>query len=327
MSCRICGCPQVLKAGEVEYYSGYSAAIYDCPDCHCRSTQHYDVVYDALHSNANSCYGLQIEFARKSKEFFDQKDRAGLRRELCSSSKYKFIIESIDHYPKTARILEVGCSRGYLTSYFLLAGYEIVGSDVSVSALDSARADFGPFFFQASSPVIAERSPYDIIYHIGTIGCVSNPVELTRSLLKMLRPGGKLLFNAPNANACWLKGQLWIDFAPPPDVVTLYTPGFWTRFFSDEAYVSEEIEDCPPDYSLVIGLRKSLRSWRRPRRGSIDDSLTRYKYGPVESSGPVDKLWAFVERSALRVISRLGVISLVPGQPAPFGLFVALTKK
>jgi SAM-dependent methyltransferase len=253
-----------MNIGEVEYYSGYRFAIYDCAGCRCRFTEHLDAIYEALHSNASSCYGLQLEMARTSKELFDDQDIVGLKRQLCVNPKYKFIIESIDDYPKTARILELGCSRGYLTSYFIAAGYDIIGADVSASVIDSAKADFGPYFFEATSPAIADRSPYDVIYHIGTIGCVADPIGLTCSLLRMLKPGGKLLFNAPNVNACWLKGQLWLDFAPPPDVVTLYMPGFWSRFFSIEAYVFEEIENCPPEYSLHVGLRKLIRRWRPP---------------------------------------------------------------
>jgi 2-polyprenyl-3-methyl-5-hydroxy-6-metoxy-1,4-benzoquinol methylase len=325
--CRICGSARVAAVGEVEYYFGYKFEVYDCEDCFCRFTQHLSSVYESLHANARSCYGLQLEMARKSKKLFDQRDLAGLKEELCCSSKNKFVIESIDPYPRSARLLEVGCSRGYLTSYFILSGFDVVGTDVSALVLDAAVADFGPFFFNANSRDIADRSPYDVIFHIGTIGCVSDPVAMTRSLLGMLKPGGRLLFNAPNALACWLRGQLWIDFAPPPDVVTLYTPGFWARFFSDEAYVTEEVEDCPADYSLLIWLRKFTQAWRTPRVGSLSDSLEYYKHGPTPLSSPFTRMRSIVERGALRLSSGVGITSLVPRQPAPYGLFVTLTKK
>jgi SAM-dependent methyltransferase len=268
-----------------------------------------------------------LELARKAKRFFDEGDLAGLRQELCSSSKNRFVIESVDGHRRAVRLLEIGCSRGYLTSYFILAGFDIVGADVSASVLDAAQADFGPFFVDAYSPAVADRSPYDVIYHIGTIGCVSDPITMTRSLLRMLRPGGKLLFNAPNALACWLRGQLWIDFAPPPDVVTLYTPGFWTRFFSDEAFVTEKIEYCPPDYSFHIWIRKFTQRWQAPRFGSLDDSLENYKYGPRESSTLGRHMRNVVRRVGLRLSSGIGITSLLPVLPTPFGIFVTLTRK
>lgn len=143
----------------------------------------------------------------------------------------------------------------------------------------------------------------------------------------MLKPGGKLLFNAPNALACWLKGQLWIDFAPPPDVVTLYEPGFWTRFFSDEAFVTEEIENCPADYSLRIWLRKYMYRWRPPRTRSLNDGVGYYRDGPPQEPGALPSLRSAIEKGVLKIGFKLGAMSLVPSQAAPFGLYVTLTKK
>ena len=326
MICRICGSANVRKAGEVEYYLGLSHEIYDCRDCRSRFTKHVEVA-ETLHANADSCYGLQREMVQRAKKRFDEKDLIGLEKELSANSKYGFIIKAIASYPKAARILEVGCSRGYLTAYFILAGRDIIGADVSELAIESANADFGNYFFLINAPTIGQRAPYDVIYHIGTIGCVSDPVRITRSLLKMLKPGGKLLFNAPNANACWLRGQLWIDFAPPPDVVTLYTPGFWTRMFSNEASVCEEIENCSIEDLFVIGLRKLMRPWKPSTPGLLDASLVRYKYGPEKIRSFLDKLWELIEKIALKVAKNTGVILYVPRQPTPYGYYVTLTKK
>ena len=53
--------------------------------------------------------------------------------------------------------------------------------------------------------------PYDVIYHVGLIGCVADPIAFTRRLLAMLKPGGTLLFNAPNRDAFAWKGSCgWI---------------------------------------------------------------------------------------------------------------------
>jgi SAM-dependent methyltransferase len=325
--CRICKSSQAKKIGEVQYYSAFRFEVLDCKECGSRFTPHLEHIYDTLHSNATSCYGLQVELACKAKAFFDNRDLTGLRRELCVSSKTRFIIESVDGCPKAARLLEVGCSRGYLTSYFILAGFDILGTDISKSVLDAARRDFGPFFADANSPGVSGRSPYDLIYHTGTIGCVSDPVEMTRSLLRMLKPQGKLIFNAPNVTACWLRGQPWIDFAPPPDVVTLYKPGFWTRFFSDEAFVTEVVENCQPQESMRIWLRRHSARWRPPRLAVLSNSLAYYKSGPTATPRPLGRARSLIEGKLGSVAYMLGVDSLVPAQPTPFGLFVTMTKK
>src|SRR5262249_13624060 len=162
--CRICYGLKAARVGEVEYYRGKAFDVFDCAECRCRFTSHDDSVYEALHSNESSCYGLQAELALRAKHFFDQDDLVGLKQELCSSSKNAFIIESLQHIPKSARLLEMGCSRGYLTSYFILAGFDVLGADISASALSAAQVNFGPFFEEHNFHRIRDDAPYDAIY-------------------------------------------------------------------------------------------------------------------------------------------------------------------
>jgi SAM-dependent methyltransferase len=266
--------------------------------------------------------------AERVKRFFDDRDLAGLRQELSSNSKYAFVIREIEKLPsKNARILEVGCSRGYLTSYSILAGYDAIGVDISETALSAATRDFGLFFFLASSGAVGDKRPYDLIYHIGTIGCVSDPLRLTDWLLTLLKPGGKLIFNAPNREGCYQRGQLWIDFAPPPDVTALYMPGFWANSFPKIVYGSEDVERCSPGESFLIWLRRTFCKWRVPTATPLDQSLSRYKWGQIRGPNLAHKMWSHLERNALRIASSLRVLSLFPEQPTPFGIFVTLVKK
>src|SRR5262249_49492552 len=139
------------------------------------------------------------------------------------------------------------------------------GVEVSPKAIAAAAAAFGDYFVRARDPVIEAQAPYDVIFHVGTIGCVADPVGMTKRLLSLLKPRGRLLFNAPNRDGYTLRDQLWFDSAPPPDVVTLFPPGFWRDQFGDVALVSEEIEFCSPQQNLLIALRKlTRRKWRKP---------------------------------------------------------------
>jgi SAM-dependent methyltransferase len=318
----------VIEAGEVEYYSGFAWTVYDCLACSCRFTKHDESIYNWLHSQPTSIYGIYRELADKSKRLFDQRDLAGLKQELFKTSKYKFIIESVERQPRSIRLLEVGCSRGYLTSYFILAGYQITGVDVSPKAIAGAREAFGNYFISADSPAIRDQAPYDVIYHVGTIGCVGDPLGFTHHLLGMLKSGGQLLFNAPNADSCWLKRQLWIDAAPPPDLVTLFRPGFWRKQFSSVADVVEEVEMCPSDKAFGISLRKIFgRKWQKPAPLALDVSLNNYQMGRLENHGVSDQLWRIFERGAFKTGLSTHLSSFTPNLPSPFGLFVKMTKR
>jgi SAM-dependent methyltransferase len=328
MTCRICGSGNAKEIGEVEYYLSFAWPIYDCTACGCRFTRHDNSIYEWLHRQSGSSYALYRELLEKCKRFFDAGDIDRLRTELCANSKYRWIIEAIEQRGKSDAILEVGCSRGYLTSYFILAGYNVLGADVSAEAINAARAAFGDFFETSNSALTQQRAPYDAIYHVGMIGCVADPVGMTHQLFDLLKPGGQLLFNAPNVEACSLKAQLWIDASPPPDVVTLFRPGFWSDQFSSHAKGLEEIEMSSPEHSFVIGLRKLAGChWHKPTPIPLEQSADDFKMSRVRNHHVSNRMWNIFERGMVGIARGTGVAKLVPPQPTPFGLFVTMTKK
>ena len=233
MKCRICateGC--VGHLGAVTSPAGGMHKVYACEACGSRFAEHDPAVYEALHASASSVYGWQDEIAATAERLFAAKDRSGLKAYLSMLPKNAFVIETIEAMPDCRRVMELGCSRGYLTGYFILAGYDVVGVDVSSTAVEAAARRFGPHFFLPGAGPVRQREPFDAIYHVGTIGCVGDPAGFTNRLIGMLRPEGILVFNAPNAAACRARGTLWPQSAPPPDVVTLFDESFWQRLFS-----------------------------------------------------------------------------------------------
>jgi SAM-dependent methyltransferase len=319
--CRVCGSKQVQIAGVVEYFVGYAWTIFDCRACGCRYTRHESSVYNTLHqSGALTYYDEYRELASRAKVHFDCGDAVGLRAFLSRSTKYRFIIDEIEREPPNARLLEFGCSRGYLTSYFILQGRKVLGVDVAPEAVDSARNEFGDHFALTTSETIRAGAPYDVIYHVGMIGCVADPIGITRQLIALLRPGGKLLFNAPWRAACWGRDQLWFDSAPPPDLVTLYPSGFWRRQFAGEVLVREGIQMCTADRSFALALRSAIgRGWQQPRPRSMNWNLEAKAPGSAAH-------WAShqVERVIGKVANVTGIANLASLKPAEFGLYVKM---
>ncbi len=309
--------------GVVEYVLGYAWKVYDCEACRCRFTQHDDKISNLLHDSGSiSYYASYRELGARCRSLFEQRDSQGLRDLLCRTPKYRFVIENVAQETEHSQLLEVGCSRGYLTSYFVLQGKNILGVDVSREAIEYARMAFGDHFALVGSPSIHRRAPYDLIYHVGMIGCVGDPVVLTRQLLKLLKPGGRLVFNAPNRAALCLPGQLWLDSAPPPDVVTLFPEGFWKLSFADEADVIEGVEMLSAHSAAVVGLRSLCRRrWRRPEPRPLTRSG---KYTWVQ---PADRGWRLFERVVLGLARRTHLDRLVMRLPSDFGLFVQMTAR
>ena len=320
--CRICRNNRARVVGVVEYVAGYKWKVFDCDDCECRFTRHDAKIYNLLHkSGAISYYAAYRELAAHCLNLFKQQDREGLKAVLCQTPKYRFVIESVEQESKSLRLLEMGCSRGYLASYFLLDGKDVLGVDVSPEAIEYARTAFGDHFAGVGSPRIDCGRPYDVIYHVGMIGCVGDPLLFTKELLGMLKPGGRLLFNAPNRAALCLPGQLWMDSAPPPDVVTLFPEGFWKRSLA-EAEVVEGVEMLPVDRAAVTGLRTLCRRrWRKPTPQTLTQAAS-HNWAQQSSGG-----WRLFERVVLGAARRTRLDGFIPRVPSDFGLFVQMTAR
>jgi SAM-dependent methyltransferase len=320
--CRICGSEMIIKRGEVELYCGFALPIYDCDDCGCRFAPHNGSFYELLYSEHSSRYGHYLNYAQSCKTFFDHCDLVGLCNQLSQIPKYRFIIDQIDSRAPNARILELGCSRGFLTSYFILAGCEIIGADVSQTAIAGARSAFGDHFVMADDPLINAQAPYDIVFHVGTIGCVADPIGMTMRLLNLLKPGGRLLFNAPNRDGLTLRDQLWFESGPPPQIVTLFPPGFWQKRFAATALTDETIAYSAPRKNFSILLRRLLgRKWRKPLPVPLKESG--HSVTPRKERD--------LQRKAAEVFgsvaARTGLDYLAPRYPTEYGLYVQMTKK
>ncbi len=318
-ACRICGSAAVHTVGAVEYLKDFRLPVIDCDACGCRSTAHDATVHDRFHQGRTlSYYDEYSELAARCESLFAAGNADGLKRELERWPKYRFIIEQVSRAPRHARILEVGSSRGYLAAYFILTGRPIRGVDVSATAVQSARAAFGDYFLTHDAPDAYAGGPFDIIYHVGLIGCVADPMAMTRSLLARLTPGGTLLFNAPNLDALRLRGQLWMHSAPPPDLVTLFPPGFWRRQFSTVADVDETIERLNADDSLAQAARELVGvPWQSPAPKPMSARALVWQQ-------PAGGVRDVVARVLARAARTAGLAGLVTRRPAEFGLFVSM---
>jgi SAM-dependent methyltransferase len=303
--------------GTVEYVEGFKVEVFDCAGCGCRLTPHDPAVHDLFHRYRTLSYYDEYDaLAIHCQSLFNAGDAAALRQVLQPWAKYRFVIEQVERLPRDARILEVGASRGYLTAFLRLCGWDARGIDVSPVAVEAAQAAFGGGFAVAGRGQPLD-GPYDAIFHVGLIGCVADPLGLTRELLRELKPGGRLFFNAPNREALRLRQQLWMDSAPPPDLGTLFPPGFWTRQFPN-ASVDEVTEVLPPDASLALAARELVGvRWRPP----VPLPMTGRAQTWTQPRGGARDLAA---RALARAGRAMRLARVAAPRPHEFGLFVTI---
>ena len=322
--CTVCTSSQVQLLGLLKPYKDYSAEIYECLDCECYFTQRDEEIYERLHRNEHSSYSQHAALAHEALDFFRNADLDKLRAHVVEGAVHSFIVNSIENQQNAQKILELGCSKGHFGSYFILSGYKYSGVDVSPTAIAQATANFGGYFFSATDATVSRAAPYDVVYHVGTIGCVESPLEFIKYNLSLLRKGGLLLFNAPNVNACKRFRDLWVSQTTPPDLVTLFKPGMWTSQFNELAEVA--VVALPE--RTPAALRKI---WRKIKHGTT--ILTRqqsiYSSGTIASNSNSDANHS--ESPFIHALKKTVLVLAKPllakSIPAEFGVLVTMRKR
>jgi SAM-dependent methyltransferase len=138
-----------------------------------------------------------------SRGFFDDLDQ------------YHF--EKLHHLPKLIdftgyrerAILEVGCGAGIDLARFARGGALVTGVDLAASAIALARANFeqqglrGEFRVADGEQLPFADDSFELVYAHGVVQYTANPERLVRECRRVLRPGGRAVFQVYN-RVSWL---------------------------------------------------------------------------------------------------------------------------
>ena len=117
---------------------------------------------------------------------------------------------------ETLKILECGCGMGYLTYSLYKEGFNVTGLDISQNAVDEAVKNFAEIYVCADVFEYAKkhREVYDRIILTQVIEHVENPIEWLKTLLTMLKKGGKIILSTENKTV-YPEGTIWQSDLPP----------------------------------------------------------------------------------------------------------------
>lgn len=102
--------------------------------------------------------------------------------------------------PPGSTVLDVGCGRGLILATLQRRGYRVLGTQLSQTAARAIRARFGIHVWVGELPEAEfEASSVDVALILHVLEHTRDPMLYLRTLHTVLKPGGWLLVEVPNA--------------------------------------------------------------------------------------------------------------------------------
>jgi SAM-dependent methyltransferase len=117
--------------------------------------------------------------------------------EATRERRMKYLAPNLD---KKLDILEIGCSSGFMLFPLVAAGHVCKGVEPSGVFREFVRSR-GIEVFDSIEHLSTskELARYDLIMHFFVLEHISDPIHFLNRQLEILKPGGKLIFEIPNA--------------------------------------------------------------------------------------------------------------------------------
>ena len=227
INCIICGSPAISRI--YKSYPGYIDGtyfdIYNCSNCNINfiETESFDdKIYELIYSNTNVLgYDRYRLYAEQVKKVNDP-----LKFLASSESNYYSVYKFLKDF-KPLDTLEIGCGYGYLTYSLNKRGLNAIGIDLSNSAIEYAKTNFGENYYKMGISDYSRTASkkYDLIIATEVIEHLKSPLSFLNDCIKLLKPKGKILLTTPNKDFS-RKNAIWQTDMPPVHTVWLNAESF-----------------------------------------------------------------------------------------------------
>jgi len=141
-------------------------------------------------------------------------------------------------WPGVGRLLDFGCGSGSFLRRMADQGWDVVGLDAAVGAVNNVREELGLRAFEGSLPhPQLHPGTFEIVTLWHSIEHVHDPVAILREAYKLLVPGGKIIIACPNIESWAFErfGASWFGldlprhlthFSPTTLSLAMQTAGF-----------------------------------------------------------------------------------------------------
>lgn len=229
MKCVVCehGNTTMIKKDYPGYIAGTKFDIFSCANCssHFIKTKNINSrLYDIIYSSSKTPgydryfrYSQQVKLEKDPLKFL-------ATEEPCHFPVFKNLCRQ-----KNLKILEVGCGYGYLTYALNQAGHRAFGIDISKSATNIAKNNFGEHFSCSDLGFFIKKTKnkFDVVVATEVVEHVADPREFIKECLSVLKDNGKIILTTPNKDYS-PSSSTWDTDGPPVHTTWLSKKGFET---------------------------------------------------------------------------------------------------
>ena len=210
--CPLCGSPdrKVL-------FSRFEINILQCQVCSVGYSEEFPVDSAEIYSAS--------EYLPIAKT--DYLQNVSYRKERFGKERLEIIGKFLDKSPDQARLLDIGCGTGWFIQCAEDVGYIAVGQEIGKDLAEFARETTGVQIFSTPITDLPPIATYDVVTMFDVLEHLPNPLEVLQHVLKLLNPGGVLLFFVPNLDS--------IGFKVLRDQSTLCMPVEHLFYFTEES--------------------------------------------------------------------------------------------
>jgi SAM-dependent methyltransferase len=201
------------------YIEDRSFDVYACDRCDTRRASPLESderIYDAIYRNADALPGYW-RYGHYAKEVLKLPEPLDF---LASAEDVYWAVRQClrqtSRVGRPLRVLEVGSGLGYLTHSISRAGYDIVGLEISSTAVARARERYGDLFVCASVEDYARHqgASFDVIIIAEVIEHLTDPISVLKHVVRLVAPQGRILVTTPN-RSYFLGRRRWGSDLPP----------------------------------------------------------------------------------------------------------------
>ena len=218
--CLLCGNLAHLKH---DSYPGYQDPlifkIYHCPTCHTAYSLprvNTQKLYESIYKNGNCVPGYE----RYWKYYEKVKSLSNPLNYISNAESAYFAVKEIlsEKIINKAdfKILEIGSGMGYLTYSLKKDKYNIIGLDISKTAVEQAKKTFGDYYVCENLYEYSEKfiESYDIVILTEVIEHIEQPIDFINAITKLLKPQGLTIITTPN-RSIYPEDVVWASDSPP----------------------------------------------------------------------------------------------------------------